>query len=138
MKRCPECGRNYNDDSMSFCLDDGSELLFGPASVDEPATAILSELGAVATGSLASESPTRAQVHSTDHTEILPTPTGAAPLQKTGGGTSKPIMIFGVVFLLLLGVVGFAVYKYNVVMRVVMRSQSPVALGDGRGSISRR
>ncbi len=45
MKRCPECGRDYNDDSMSFCLDDGSELLFGPASGssigDEPQTAIL-------------------------------------------------------------------------------------------------
>ncbi|HEY2867608.1 MAG TPA: hypothetical protein VGJ02_10995, partial [Pyrinomonadaceae bacterium] len=40
MKRCPQCGRDYNDDSMSFCLDDGSELLFGP-SWDEPATAIV-------------------------------------------------------------------------------------------------
>ncbi|MBX3282630.1 MAG: hypothetical protein KF756_09160 [Acidobacteria bacterium] len=30
MKRCPRFGRDYNDDSMSFCLDDGSELLFGP------------------------------------------------------------------------------------------------------------
>jgi TolB-like protein/Tfp pilus assembly protein PilF len=35
---------------MSFCLDDGSELLFGPASVDEPATAILSEPAAIAGG----------------------------------------------------------------------------------------
>lgn len=45
MKRCPECGRDYNDDSMTYCLDDGSELLFGPASGpgagDEPVTAIL-------------------------------------------------------------------------------------------------
>jgi TolB-like protein/Flp pilus assembly protein TadD len=41
MKRCPQCGREY-DLSMSFCLDDGAELLYGPASVDEPATAILS------------------------------------------------------------------------------------------------
>jgi TolB-like protein/Tfp pilus assembly protein PilF len=41
MKRCAQCGRDYNDDSLSFCLDDGSELLFGPAT-DEPATAILS------------------------------------------------------------------------------------------------
>jgi len=40
MKRCPECGRNYNDDSLSYCLDDGVELLFGPGS-DEPATALL-------------------------------------------------------------------------------------------------
>jgi len=35
MKRCPQCGREY-DLSMSFCLDDGAELLYGPA--DEPAT----------------------------------------------------------------------------------------------------
>jgi len=27
---------------MMFCLDDGAELLYGPASVDEPATAIFS------------------------------------------------------------------------------------------------
>src|SRR5215207_3816081 len=40
MKRCPTCGRDYNDDSLSFCLDDGSELLFGKAT-DEPRTAIL-------------------------------------------------------------------------------------------------
>jgi TolB-like protein/Tfp pilus assembly protein PilF len=42
MKRCAECGRDYNDDSLSFCLDDGKELLFGPSTIDEPATAMLS------------------------------------------------------------------------------------------------
>lgn len=57
MKRCPECGRDYNDDSMSFCLDDGSELLFGPASFDEPLTQILP--------SSPSEAATRAQAHIT-------------------------------------------------------------------------
>src|SRR6476661_4507201 len=41
MKRCPECGREY-DNSMMFCLDDGTELLYGPGAGDEPATAILS------------------------------------------------------------------------------------------------
>jgi TolB-like protein/Tfp pilus assembly protein PilF len=71
MKRCPECGRDYNDDSMSFCLDDGSELLFGPASMDEPATAILSEPGAIGTGFPASESLTRPQINTTDQTDIL-------------------------------------------------------------------
>lgn len=40
MKKCPQCGREY-DLSMRFCLDDGSELLYGPAS--EPQTAILHE-----------------------------------------------------------------------------------------------
>ena len=40
MKRCPECRRDYYDDTLSFCLDDGSALLDGPALADEPATAL--------------------------------------------------------------------------------------------------
>ncbi len=48
MKRCPQCGREY-DNTMMFCLDDGAELLYGPRradtpvrqSSDEPQTAIL-------------------------------------------------------------------------------------------------
>ena len=48
MKKCPQCGREY-DLSMSFCLDDGSELLYGPAAPgsieDEPATAIIPGVG---------------------------------------------------------------------------------------------
>lgn len=32
MKRCPECRRDYYDDTLSFCLDDGIRLLEGPAS----------------------------------------------------------------------------------------------------------
>ncbi len=43
MKRCPECRRDYTDETLNFCLDDGSRLLEGPASVDEPATAVLPE-----------------------------------------------------------------------------------------------
>lgn len=31
MKRCPECSRDYYDDSLLYCLDDGSALLEGPA-----------------------------------------------------------------------------------------------------------
>ncbi len=46
MKKCPQCGREYNDPTLSFCLDDGTGLLDGPASHPsmhyEPATAILS------------------------------------------------------------------------------------------------
>jgi len=52
MKRCPQCGREY-DPSMTYCLDDGAELLYGPASMDEPATAILPP------GASTAESPTR-------------------------------------------------------------------------------
>ena len=69
MKRCPECGREY-DLSMSFCLDDGTELLYGPRSEPgavstgflhgEPATAILSGYQAAGMAGESSETPTRA------------------------------------------------------------------------------
>ena len=61
MKRCPECRRDYYDDTLLYCLDDGNALLEGPARrsepgavatgfpSDEPQTAILSEPEAVAT-----------------------------------------------------------------------------------------
>jgi|GEM_PF-1455709 len=48
MKRCPKCRRDYYDDTLLYCLDDGNALLEGPASVDEPATEILSVPPAVA------------------------------------------------------------------------------------------
>ncbi len=41
MKRCPECRKDYFDDSLLYCLDDGTPLVQGKV-LDEPATAILS------------------------------------------------------------------------------------------------
>ena len=41
MKRCPECRKDYLDDSLLYCLDDGAQLVQGSVT-DEPATAILS------------------------------------------------------------------------------------------------
>mgnify|MGYP001198104094 CR=1 FL=1 len=47
MKRCPECRKDYLDDSLLYCLDDGTALVQGTVSgaADEPATAILSGEG---------------------------------------------------------------------------------------------
>lgn len=41
MKRCPECRKDYFDDSLLYCLDDGAALVQGGAT-DEPPTALLS------------------------------------------------------------------------------------------------
>ena len=41
MKRCPECRRDYHDDSLKYCLDDGTALLEGPASFGDAATVSL-------------------------------------------------------------------------------------------------
>ncbi len=40
MKRCPQCNRTYDDDALSFCLDDGSPLMSAgaPSSFDPSAT----------------------------------------------------------------------------------------------------
>lgn len=106
MKRCPECGRNYNDDSMSFCLDDGSELLFGPASAsggDEPATAILHSTAAPG------EAPTRAQIYTTDQTAILPANTGDV-VQKARGLDKRLLLAPLALAVIVLG--GFFGYRY--------------------------
>jgi TolB-like protein/Tfp pilus assembly protein PilF len=36
MKRCPKCGRDYFDDSMLYCLEDGSALVARSDSADMP------------------------------------------------------------------------------------------------------
>lgn len=44
MKRCPACQRSYTDDSLSYCLEDGSTLLSATAgSNDMAATLIIPE-----------------------------------------------------------------------------------------------
>ncbi|HYJ90885.1 MAG TPA: hypothetical protein VEV84_06235, partial [Pyrinomonadaceae bacterium] len=42
MKRCPECRRAYADETLNFCLDDGSRLVLDN---DEAATAMLPRSG---------------------------------------------------------------------------------------------
>ncbi len=65
MKRCPECRRDYVDDNLLYCLEDGAALIQGSVpSPDEPATAILHD--AVS----ANEAATRAQIHTTEQTDV--------------------------------------------------------------------
>ena len=56
MRRCPKCRRDYYDDSLAYCLDDGAVLVDGPAGNTDPTTAILTE------AIPASEAATRLQV----------------------------------------------------------------------------
>src|SRR5688572_27234479 len=42
MKRCPECRRDYYDETQLYCLDDGSALVEGPATRDLTPTLIFS------------------------------------------------------------------------------------------------
>ena len=107
MKRCPECGREY-DNSLSFCLDDGAELLYGPAAshfhedawsntgvtgADDPATAIMT-----------SEAPTRVvsgQGFSSDR----------APAAASSNRRVSAIAALGVFLAVVLGVGGYWFYS---------------------------
>jgi len=101
MKRCPECGREY-DNTMMFCLDDGAELLYGPASMDEPATAILHSTAAPG------EAPTRAQIDTTDRTSV--SHPGAETTKKAGGFDKRLLLAPIVLAAIVLG--GFGAYRY--------------------------
>lgn len=102
MKRCPQCGREY-DPTMTFCLDDGAELLYGPAALDEPATAVLPG------GSSTSESPTRSLERSeVEGTKLYGDRSGSAP--KTA--TARATLIAGGVMVFLVSALGFGSYWF--------------------------
>jgi len=41
MKRCPQCRRIYADETLNFCLDDGSRLIDGSSQSSEASTAVM-------------------------------------------------------------------------------------------------
>src|SRR5688572_1144869 len=104
MKRCPECTRDYYDDSLLYCLDDGTALLEGPASADEPATFILPETAAPG------EAATRAQIQITD---AAPQPGSHVGLEKRilfANKAAKPLAAF--IAIVLVSISGFLAYRY--------------------------
>src|SRR5688572_4690072 len=102
MKRCPECSREY-DSSMMFCLDDGTELLYGPASMSEPQTAILHSTPSPDYTS------TRAQINTTDPTATFQT--GAPDIvPKPARFWKRTLMAACVLAVVTIG--GFVGYKY--------------------------
>src|SRR6185369_12244832 len=93
MKRCSQCGRDYNDDSLSFCLDDGAELLFGPS-------------GETPTAVLGSEAPTRVQ-----NTGTASPDAGAPTVSENVKADRKLLLgIAGALLIAALGVGGYWLY----------------------------
>lgn len=112
MKYCPQCKRTYSDDSLRFCLDDGTVLArdpnatlpYGPATYDAvPPTEVFSSPAPPARQTPTISSSLRPE---------RPSEAGA------GSRSSNPILTAGVisiaVLLLILTAVGVAfVYKYG-------------------------
>jgi TolB-like protein/Tfp pilus assembly protein PilF len=96
MKRCPECRRDYYDDSLAYCLDDGEVLLDGPPTFDEPATAIIPEAGDTkpATRTFGAD----ASDTSTNRPARIP--------------SRRNLIVVGIIALVLLAAAGFGGYRY--------------------------
>jgi TolB-like protein len=90
MKRCPQCRRAYYDETLSYCLDDGVALVYGPSDSDPSATAVL-DLPT-------SEAPTRIQT-----SEDLKKETVTKP-------NLKLILAAGLV--VVIGIAGVVAYRY--------------------------
>ena len=117
MKRCPECRRDYYDDTLSFCLDDGAHLLEGPATdetktkmlgatdlTDEPQTAILNNPAI-------SEAQTKHEFHSAEKTEILPKDVLENP-SKNHVASNKNSVIAAIIGIILITTLGIGSYWF--------------------------
>jgi len=105
MKRCPECRRDYYDDSLLYCLDDGTALLEGPSTGDAP-TAILS-------GGEDSDPVTRPFISRTGETEIHRSMSSAEYLVNSASKNKAVAAIALVVLVAAIAGIGFAIYKYR-------------------------
>ena len=104
MKTCPKCGTRYSDDSLSFCLQDGTPLA-GPLP-DTP-TVVMGETETVAAHRDAVRLPVGdpntgpwGQSHATQVAPVQP--------EKKGSNTVLAVALTAVGMLLLFGFIGFA------------------------------
>lgn len=126
MKRCPECRRDYYDDSLLYCLDDGTALLEGPASApgrDEPETALLHETDAPG------EAATKAQIHTTNY----PGP-GVENVPSSRQFPVKWVAVAGV-FVLLLGGAFFGYRYFNASAQINSIAVMPFVNESGNGDL---
>src|SRR6476659_6350718 len=100
MKRCPECRRDYYDETLLYCHEDGAALVQGPMPAPiEPQAALLHESEAP------SEAATSAQIHTTEQTAVFPSNPGSV----TKRGVDKRLLLIpaGVLVILLAGSFGY-------------------------------
>ena len=100
MKRCPECRKDYVDDSLLYCLDDGTPLVQGV--VDEPQTAILHDTSGQR------KAATRAQIVATDQTAVFTS--GVGEVTKSQSFDKRLLLAPIALAVIILG--GFFGYRY--------------------------
>lgn len=110
MKRCPECRRDYADDTLLYCLEDGTALVQGSVPApDEPQTAILHSIDAPG------EAATRAQIHTeAELRKSLGNSTEKRRLSAHRAATPRPKRLVLAALVIAVTVVGgFFAYRYS-------------------------
>src|SRR6476620_996294 len=97
MRQCPECKRVYYDETLNYCLEDGSTLVYGPATHESPTAVVTSE---AAVG----EAPTRTFQPSYTAGERIP----SGPVSTR---SSIFAVVFGVVLITALGLGSYWYYR---------------------------
>jgi hypothetical protein len=126
MKRCPECRRNYYDETLLYCLDDGTALLDGPGSLEPPTSVLPIEK---------SEAPTRQQITTTGETALLTSQT-ADDLKQ---GKRRKGLVAAVLGIVLIAVAALAFGGYRLYLyfntpppRVATAINTQRLTGDGK------
>jgi len=102
MKRCPKCNREYKDDTLRFCLDDGTPL--SSVTREAPATEILPR-GAP---TQKSSTPTIPSYRGNESAPALPEETRRSNPVLTGG-----VIAIVLLLLVLVGIAGFFVIRQS-------------------------
>src|SRR5258708_28341657 len=111
MKSCPKCKRKYDDDTLSFCLDDGSPL-FDARDSAAPATAILPGRGAP---TLKASGPTVPSFRASD----------PGPSVERVARPSNPLLTAGVIAIAVLLLVLVGIARFFMLKQSGARSSRP-------------
>jgi len=104
MKRCPKCQRSYNDDSLRFCLEDGTSLATITREAEPPPTAILSR-----------ETPTQKSSAPTipSYPNLNVAPATAEPTRQSNSILTAGVIVIALLLLALVGIAAFYVIKQS-------------------------
>jgi hypothetical protein len=105
MKQCPACQAQYADETLSFCLQDGTPLVAG--SLGDTPTVVLGE-----TETFVARGPNQRGSHAWQPSEVTRVQGFERPAPKSGSKTAIAIVLTAAGMLLLFGVIGVAALLY--------------------------
>jgi cytoskeletal protein RodZ len=127
MRHCPKCNRSYRDDTLRFCLDDGTSLaITGRSPSDEPTWPSARDSNPPPTEIMSERDPATLKVSGPTHSSY------DTPLEPRAG---NPILTAGVIaiavlLLALVGIAGYFVLRQTSGGELAQTNSSPSPKGN--------